>query len=345
MSLRRWHWPLVVAALVLVEACGGAPERSAHSRERRFCAAPGEGSRPQRVSADGEAEAARPVQAEALATASTGSAAGGTWGGERAEPECVVPEEAPPYEPLAFTLAPEEPARVLLASLELPPGAYFRPPTSSCQDVVVLVREGELEASGTGIAPTEARASLYEGDAVRFGPEGDGVLLNASDRPARTLLAVARDPRRFVRTTGWESLEPRGGDCAALGVALGASPLRVGSIATTELLEAGPDLRVRILLDAERHGAENAGLSILEGTANFAAPEHVHDGSAEVLLVDEGSGVLTLGEQEIDVRAGARLYIPAGVRHAFRTDGRSRFRAVQLYAPSGPEQRFRPAAE
>jgi mannose-6-phosphate isomerase-like protein (cupin superfamily) len=257
----------------------------------------------------------------------------------------VVPREAPPYEPLAFTLAPEEPARVLLASLELPPGAYFRPPTSSCQDVLILVREGELEASGTGIAPSDARASLYEGDAVRFGPEGDGLLVNPGERIARTILAVARDARRFVRTSGWESLAPQGGDCTPLDRPLGASPLRVGSIATTEPLAAGPELTVRILLDTEGQGAENAGLSVLDGAPTFAAPSHVHEGSAEILLVDEGSGVLTLGEREIPVRPGARFYIPAGVPHAFRGDGSSRLRAVQLYAPAGPEQRFRPSGE
>jgi mannose-6-phosphate isomerase-like protein (cupin superfamily) len=286
-----------------------------------------------------------PSQPEAVRTTVASSGTGSSSGGAQVqeEPECIVPQEAPPYEPLAFTLAPDEPARVLLASLELPPGAYFRPPTSSCQDVIVLVRDGELEASGTGIAPSDARASLYVGDAVRFGPEGDGMLLNTSERTARTVMAVARDARRFQRTSGWESLAPEGGDCAPLDRPFAASPLRVGSIGTTEALVATPDLRVQIMLDTEGHGAENAGLSVLEGAPSLTVPAHTHDGSAEILLVDEGSGTMTLGDREIPVRPGARVYVPPGVEHAFRSDGTSRLRAIQLYAPSGPEQRFRAA--
>jgi len=286
-------------------------------------------------------EQAAPVQAESLATG-TGSTTSSSDSYE--EPECIVPQEAPPWEPLTYSLVPDEPARVLLATLELPPGAYFRPPTSSCQDVIVLVRDGELEAGGAGMAPHGARASLYGGDAVRFGPEGDGMLINTSGTSARTLLAVARDARRFQRTSGWENLAPQGSDCAPLDRPFGASPLRVGSIATTERLAASADMTVQIMLDTEGHGAENAGLAVLEGTPTVAVPTHTHDGSAEILLVDEGSGTLTLGEREIAVSAGARLYIPQGVPHSYAGDGTSRLRAIQLYAPSGPEQRFRAAA-
>jgi mannose-6-phosphate isomerase-like protein (cupin superfamily) len=285
------------------------------------------------------------VRTEAATTA-TGSGAGSSDSSDSyREPECIIPQEAPPWQPLAFTVAPDEPARVLLAELELPPGAYFRPPTSSCQDVIVLVRDGELEASGTGIAPDDARASLYVGDAVRFGPEGDGLLLNTGDRAARTLLAVARDAHRFQRSSQWEELGARGGDCAPLDHPPAASPLRVGSIATTERLAPNADLSVQIMLDTEGHGAENAALSVLEGSPTVAVPTHTHDGSAEILLVDEGQGTLVLGEREIQVRAGARLYIPQGVPHSYTSDGTSRLRAIQLYAPAGPEQRFRPAAQ
>jgi len=103
-------------------------------------------------------------------------------------------------------------------------------------------------------------------------------------------------------------------------------------------------MTVQIMLDTEGHGAENAGLAVLEGTPTVSVPSHTHDGSAEILLVDEGSGTLTLGEREIPVSAGARLYIPQGVPHSYASDGTSRLRAIQLYAPSGPEQRFRAVA-
>ena len=348
---------LVIAA---VAGCGGTRAPAAH---RQMCwmpsAAPPPAAGGEDVMAGGagqstgveeqpsvDAESPAPVDQVVQAESLTVTAGSSSSSARYAEPECVVPQEAPPWEPLVFTLAPEQPSHVLLADLELPPGAYFRPPTSSCQDVIVLVRDGELEASGTGVAPSDARATLYAGDAVRFGPEGDGILLNSGERAARTLLAVARDGHRFQRTSGWENLAPQGGDCLPLDQPIGASPLRVGSIATTERLAVSPDLGVQIMLDPEGHGAENAALSILDGSTTVTVPLHTHDGSAEILIIDEGHGTLTLrspdgGDREIPVAAGARLYIPAGVAHAFTSDGTSRLHAVQLYAPAGPEQRFR----
>lgn len=345
---------LALSSIALaIAACGGT-QRS-QPAQRQMCWIPG--AAPPREPTSGEeqvderpvvqqVEVVRTEAADPMATSATVSGAGSSDSSDSyREPECIVPQEAPPWQPLAFTIAPDEPARVLLAELELPPGAYFRPPTSSCQDVIVLVRDGELEASGTGIAPADARASLYVGDAVRFGPEGDGLLLNNGEGTARTLLAVARDAHRFQRSSQWDDLGARGGDCAPLDHPPVASPLRVGSIATTERLAPNPDLSVQIMLDTEGHGAENAALSVLEGSPTVSVPTHTHDGSAEILLVDEGHGTLVLGEREIEVRAGARLYIPEGVPHSYTSDGTSRLRAIQLYAPAGPEQRFRPAAQ
>lgn len=343
---------VLLLSLAALAGCGGAQRSPASHRD--MCWVPGAGPPPEAPVAQGGEDVSETqeevVRTESLdaspMTQSTSVASGssGGGGGER-EPECVIPQEAPPWEPLVFTLAPEGPARVLLAELSLPPGAYFRPPTSSCQDVIVLVRDGELEASGTGIAPSESRATLYVGDAVRFGPEGDGMLLNTGEQPARTLLAVARDAHRFQRTSGTDELASRSGDCAPLDHPFAASPLRVGSISTTDHLAASPELSVQIMLDTEGHGAENAALSILDGTPTVSVPPHTHDGSAEILVVDEGHGTLHLGERDIPVAAGARLYIPEGVEHSFTSDGTSRLHAIQLYAPAGPEQRFRAVAQ
>jgi len=242
----------------------------------------------------------------------------------RIEPQVLVD--------VAFTPRPATPVPVRIAQLELPPNGAWRPPVTPCRDVLVLVREGELRAVGTGIAPPQAPSTIYGGDAVRFGPEGDGLLQNLSDQRARTIVAIV---------TGAD-----GSSCADDAVSVAPDPLvgpiRMSSVRSTPVLSvANGAMQVRILLDADSAGARHGGLSVLDADADMVVPEHRHPESAEVLFVEQGGGVLTLEGRQVAVRAGAAIYVPPGALHSFRGDGGERFRAIQVYTPSGPEQRFR----
>ena len=254
----------------------------------------------------------------------------GVVGGTHLEPQVITP--------LDFEPRPVE-ARARLASLTLRPGGSFRPPAGACQDVLLLVRSGELRGVGTGIAPPEAPATLDAGDAVRFGVEGDGLVQNLSEHPARTVVAYVRAAGR-----GEPSLSDPGPTGCGHEDAREARvrPLRATSVRTTPPLPAlGGKLRVRILLDEEGAGARHGGLSVLEGDADVVVPSHRHPESAEILLIESGSGVMRVGERLIRVRPGAALYVPPGVLHSLEGDGGAPLRAIQVYTPSGPEQRFR----
>lgn len=207
--------------------------------------------------------------------------------------------------------------------------------------MIIFVRYGELEAVGTGVAPTYSPASLYAGDAVRFGPEGDGLLTNTSGASAHTIIAVARDTAHFQRTGDWNDLQAQGGDCSLRETSPVVAPLRVGSLSTTETLQVSPEFGIQIVLDGDQAGAENASLTMLHGTPSYAIESHATEGSAEVLYVERGAGVMTIGDRQVTVHPGSALYIPRGVTHAFTPDGSSPLQAVQLYAPAGPEQRHR----
>lgn len=246
---------------------------------------------------------------------------------------------------VGYTPAPGVPARVLVAFLDLPPGQRFVPPVSSCQDVLLYVSSGTLSASGTGIASVDSPATLYAGDAVRFGPEGDGLVVNDGSEPVHTLVALARSedggPARIaVDERGDRVLCPSSGVDDPL-----SRPQRVASFGTSApLVVSDGALEVRILLDADASGAEHAGLAILTGEPSFGVPEHVHDAAAEILYFEEGSGTMHLGDHDVEIGAGVTVYVPEGVPHSFEPRGTSRLRALQFYAPSGPEQRFRAMA-
>lgn len=95
-------------------------------------------------------------------------------------------------------------------------------------------------------------------------------------------------------------------------------------------------------LDVEKDVSPDVYLGRLSGTA--AVAEHTHDGSWEILLAIDAAGTFTL--DGVPKRLGARqvVLVPPGTKHAWTPDPGSTLTAVQLYAPPGPEQRFRKLA-
>lgn len=271
------------------------------------------------------------AEAQALDVESIAPVIGGIIEPSRLEPRVLTP--------IALSPQPAVPARVLLAHLALGPGEAFRPPSGPCQDVLVLVREGELRAVGTGIAPPQAPGTIYAGDAVRFGPEGDGLLQNVGDTAVRTIVAYTRPDA----PPSLEGAPAEGEGCDAAGDRDPRFlPIRSASVRSTPAHPAyGGALRVHILLDEDGAGARYGGVSVLEGDPSLTIPEHRHEDAAEILYVEDGSGVARVGERELAVRPGAALYIPPGELHDLRSDGTRPFRAIQVHTPSGPEQRFR----
>ncbi len=298
-GLELWRGHLLIA--LALAGCGGAATVS--RTEGRATATPA------------PAEAPAMMQDEAQVMEQVAPAIRGIADPTRIEPQVLVP--------IALEPTPEASVRVRLARLDLPPEGSWRPPAQPCEDVLVLVRDGELRAIGTGIAPPEAPATLYDGDAVRFGPEGDGLLQNSTDRRARTVVA-------FV-----------GGDGAA-GCAEPerVDPLiaqgRLASVRTTAPVVDGP-IRARALLDADGAGARHGGLSVLEGEPGLRLPQHRHAAVAEVLFVERGQGVLRIGERAVRVRPDAAVYVPAGALHGFVAEGPEPFVAIQVLTPASPE--------
>jgi putative monooxygenase len=102
----------------------------------------------------------------------------------------------------------------------------------------------------------------------------------------------------------------------------------------------------RILLDESTvPGLKEAAMSELVMLPGAVVPEHTHDASAELIYIIEGHATMTLDGQEQMVRAGMAIYIPAGVKHSLKMDTKIEpLRAIQVYTPGGPEQRFKKGA-
>lgn len=102
----------------------------------------------------------------------------------------------------------------------------------------------------------------------------------------------------------------------------------------------------RILLDATTApGLREAAMTELLMLAGSTVPEHTHDRSAELLYILSGTGTMTLGDRTFEVKPGMAIYIPAGMKHSLKVETKIEpLRAVQVYTPGGPEQRFKQSA-
>ncbi len=81
--------------------------------------------------------------------------------------------------------------------------------------------------------------------------------------------------------------------------------------------------------------------SVLAMPAGANVAEHVHANEAELLYILEGTGTMTVKGVKQAVTATSVVQIPANTKHAFSAT--SAVRALQIYTPAGPEQRFKAA--
>jgi putative monooxygenase len=102
----------------------------------------------------------------------------------------------------------------------------------------------------------------------------------------------------------------------------------------------------RVLLDSMvAPGLREAAMTELVMLPGAVVAEHAHDRSAELLYILEGTGTMQLGDRTIEVKPGMAIFIPAGMKHALRVDTKiESLRALQIYTPGGPEQRFKQGA-
>jgi len=97
--------------------------------------------------------------------------------------------------------------------------------------------------------------------------------------------------------------------------------------------------KVTILVDPSIVKASPFAVSILELPAGMGIPEHVHDKETELLYVTAGGGTMTVKGTALAVSATSVVQVPPATPHAFVTV--EALRAIQIYVPGGPEQRFK----
>lgn len=202
---------------------------------------------------------------------------------------------------------------------------------------------------------TEAWFFLGSGEVgTAAGARGEPTRLHGGDMllvPAgttRKLAASASAPLRAVLVVTPGGVE---GSARAGALPTPEAPLtRADSSASFTLVRATeatpyprPGGSVTLLLDPTATKQPALSAALLSFAAGAAVPLHQHAAETELLYILEGAGTLTVGDATLPVEPSSVLQLPRGVPHAFTAS--APLRALQLYTPAGPEQRFKtPAA-
>lgn len=89
---------------------------------------------------------------------------------------------------------------------------------------------------------------------------------------------------------------------------------------------------------ATRKGTPLAA-SILALPAGAKVAEHVHANETELLYILEGRGTMTVAGTPLAITPTSVVQVPPNTKHAFEAS--AAVRALQIYTPAGPEQRFK----
>jgi quercetin dioxygenase-like cupin family protein len=73
-----------------------------------------------------------------------------------------------------------------------------------------------------------------------------------------------------------------------------------------------------------------------------ALPPHVHPNTDEVFYVADGEATFQLGDRELELGAGAFVFVPRGTTHTVRVSGDGPVRGLIVISPGDAEHEFVP---
>jgi quercetin dioxygenase-like cupin family protein len=220
------------------------------------------------------------------------------------------------YPPLTVASLPTAPGAPVHASAQTIRAVTLRA-SSPCDVRFLAVTRG-----GAVLAGPDETASLGEGDVLVMKGPGDALVRGTDPTGVDVVIASYAPP-----------------SCDA---SLATSPYRrvVPAAKAPELAWAGGAMKAH--LDVEPDVSPSVYLGRLAGTMGVA--EHVHESSWEILCAIEAAGTFTLDGAPQRLGPGACVFVPPNTKHSWTPDAGSHLRAVQMYSPPGPEQRFKKLA-
>jgi len=80
--------------------------------------------------------------------------------------------------------------------------------------------------------------------------------------------------------------------------------------------------------------------AIIEIAAGRVLEEHVHREEDDAFYIVEGEMTFTIEGEDVAAPPGTFVLVPPGVEHAFRNDGETPVRMLNIHAPAGFDRRI-----
>jgi mannose-6-phosphate isomerase-like protein (cupin superfamily) len=151
------------------------------------------------------------------------------------------------------------------------------------------------------------------------------------------------DRREFIRGVAVASV----GSALALNTTAraAAGPRSRGALVHAQdgqLIPKTPDGRqVTVKIDSKLMPGVRMSMVTEDLPPGSAIRVHLHQHEDEIIVIRMGSGIATLGDDEVTVAAGAIVYVPQGVWHGLRNNGTATLGMSAIYSPPGFEQAFK----
>jgi quercetin dioxygenase-like cupin family protein len=211
-------------------------------------------------------------------------------------------------------------AAASMIELDLDPGGVVPPAPADRDEVWIFLDPASLTGSA---GKPRAVAAL---DAA-YAPKGSAIGATAPDGAAARVVIVA--------VPGGDEHLVRDGEHVERSAAASKKTVELHAKAKAKRYPRTGGATTILIEDAPHA----ASADVIEMDAGAKVPQHVHEHETELLYLLSGSGTLTVDGVDMPVGPTTVVQIPPNVPHSFVAA--DAVTALQLYAPPGPEQRFK----
>lgn len=237
-------------------------------------------------------------------------------------------------------------------------GKTFVYTPSDCTRIVVAVARGSLVVDPGGrLSSTSAGplGTLGEGDAmsimrahapVKITGDGLGVLVEVPgacpcEVPAKTLPAPGESWAQWAAAREVATLEWQTSATILRGESAQHLTWGGGTMSADRLTYGGAPETCKffgLIAKTEANTVPELYLGRLASTGSVG--EHMHPSSWEILFAIDAKGTFTVNGEAKRLGAKEVVMIPPGTKHSWTPDAHTKFAAIQVYTPPGPEERF-----